>query len=87
MLITGKGYRTRIAVPLYDIEGELHSISRVGDELIINYVKKPQKLTAPGLETPVSKKDAAQTRDPGSLRQEDSVFDGEEWAKSTYRYD
>jgi hypothetical protein len=67
--------------------GELHSVRRVGNDLIINFVKLPQKLTSPGLDTPVIKKDAVEARDPSSIRQADRVFDDEEWAKSTDRYD
>ena len=87
ILITGKGVRTRIEVPLYDIVGELSSVSRVGNELIINFVKKPQKLTTPGLETPESKKDAAKARDPSRLRQTHTIPGGEKWAESSDRYD
>lgn len=86
MLITGQGLRTRVEVPLYDIVGELMNVRRVGDYLIINFVKKPQKLTTPGLEPPESKKDAAKARDPSRLRQTHTIPDGEEWAKSTDRY-
>jgi len=87
VLITGKGAITRVEVPLYDIVGELYSVRRVGNDLIIKFVKIPQKLTTPGLDTPDIKKDAIKTRDAGSIRQEDRVFDYEEWAKSTDRYD
>ena len=87
IIITGQGLRTRVEVPLYDIVGELMNVRREGGNLIINFVKKPQKLTPPGLDTPVIKKDAVETRDPGSIRQADSISNGEEWAKSTDRYD
>ena len=79
--------RTRLEIPLYDIEGEIKSISRIGNELRIDFVKKSQKLNPPGLGAPVSKKDAVKARNASSIRQEDSLFDGEEWSKSTNRYD
>jgi len=87
ILITGKNLRTRIAIPLYDIDGELKSVRRIGNELIIDYAKKSQKLNPPGLDTPASKKDAAKTRDASSLRQADRIPSGEEWLKSTDRHD
>ena len=87
ILISGQGLRTRIAVPLYDIQGELQSIRQVGNELIIDYVKKSQKLNPPGLGAPVTKKDAVKARNASSIRQADSISNGEERSEFADRYD
>ena len=63
--ITCNGLKTQLSIPLYDIQGKLISVQRVGDELIIDFSKK---MNQPGLKPPVIKKDATEARDPDSLR-------------------
>jgi hypothetical protein len=73
ILITGNSIKTRIEIPLYDIAGDFTGVRRVGNNLIMEFVQNPKKLTPPGLETPVIKKNAVKARDPSSIRQTNPV--------------
>ena len=86
--ITCKGLLTRLTIPLYDIKGKLQSVKRVGNDLIVDFVEKPQNFeNSPGFKPGIIIKYAIETRDPISLQQADSLPKKDDQTGFNDRYD